>query len=363
MSTPSGEAGPAAVTAPSRGTTPARETTPLVEAMDLQVHFPVGGSSLGRRGQVVRAVDGVSFTIERGETLGLVGESGSGKSTIGLSLLGLVQPTGGHVRFDGEELRFAGASLRRLRTQTTMVFQDPNASLNPRRSIGASVREPLEIHGLYRGRDARGARVRELLDLVGLSSAFAERYPHELSGGQRQRVGIARALACEPQLIILDEPVSALDVSVQSQIMNLLRRLQRELGLTYLFIAHDLAAVEYMSHRVLVMYLGRIMEVATRQSLYRAPRHPYTKALLSAIPSDEPGQQVRERLLLTGEIPSPIDPPSGCRFRTRCPWAVEACAEVDPPLEASASSGSAAACIRADEIAAGAPMSRDLEQP
>lgn len=330
---------------------------PLVEAIDLQVHFPVGGGPLGGRGVVVRAVDGVSFAIERGETLGLVGESGSGKSTVGLSMLGLVEPTGGRIRFGGEDVVFSGASLRRLRTRATMVFQDPNASLNPRRSVGASVREPLEIHGLHRGRDARRARVAELLDLVGLSGGFAERYPHELSGGQRQRVGIARALACEPELIVLDEPVSSLDVSVQSQIMNLLRRLQRELGLTYLFIAHDLAAVEYMSHRVLVMYVGRIMESATRESIYRQPRHPYTRALLSAIPSEHPGEATRERILLEGEIPSPISPPSGCRFRTRCPWAIDACAEVVPPLVPTDASG-AVACIRADDIAAGAPPVR-----
>jgi oligopeptide/dipeptide ABC transporter ATP-binding protein len=326
----------------------------LVEAVDLQVHFPIGGGALGGRGAVVRAVDGVSFTIERGQTLGLVGESGSGKSTIGLTLLGLEQPTGGRIRFDGKDVIFKGASLRQLRTKATMVFQDPNASLNPRRSVGASVREPLEIHGLHPGKQARSTRVDELLDLVGLSARFADRYPHELSGGQRQRVGIARALACEPELIILDEPVSALDVSVQSQIMNLLRRLQRELGLTYLFIAHDLAAVEYMSHQVLVMYVGRIMETATRESLYRRPRHPYTKALLSAIPSEEPGD-ASERILLEGDIPSPISPPSGCRFRTRCPWAVEACAETVPELEPVDADGSVA-CIRADEIAAGAPM-------
>lgn len=327
---------------------------PLVEAVDLQVHFPVGGGSFARRGAVVRAVDGVSFEIERGRTLGLVGESGSGKSTIGLSMLGLVEPTGGTIRFGGEDVTFKGASLKQLRTKATMVFQDPNASLNPRRSVGASVREPLEIHGLHKGRDARRSRVDELLDLVGLSGRFADRYPHELSGGQRQRVGIARALACEPELIILDEPISSLDVSVQSQIMNLLRRLQRELGLTYLFIAHDLAAVEYMSHRVLVMYLGRIMETASRDSLYREPRHPYTRALLSAIPEAEPDDQRRERILLEGDIPSPISPPSGCRFRTRCPWAIDQCARVDPPLEPAGDGGSVA-CIRADEIAAGAP--------
>jgi len=330
-------------------------TGPLVEAVDLQVLFQVEGGSFGQQKAYVRAVDGVSFVIERGETLGLVGESGSGKSTIGLSLLGLERPTGGQVRFDGEEVDFSSASLRRLRTRATMVFQDPNSSLNPRRSVGASVREPLEIHGLYKGRSARRARVDELLDLVGLSARFADRYPHELSGGQRQRVGIARALACEPELIILDEPVSSLDVSVQSQIMNLLRRLQRELGLTYLFIAHDLAAVEYMSHRLLVMYLGRIVETASRESLYRSPKHPYTKALLSAIPSAEPGERAQEPLLLEGEIPSPISPPSGCRFRTRCPWAIDACSETDPQLT-PVEGGGEVACIRADDIAAGAPM-------
>ena len=323
-------------------------SAPLLEAIDLQVHFPVGG------GAVVRAVDGVSFQIERGKTLGLVGESGSGKSTIGLSILGLERPTAGRVLLDGAELDFSRAGLRELRTKATMVFQDPNASLNPRRSVGASVREPLEIHGLHKGREARKARVGELLDLVGLSARFTDRYPHELSGGQRQRVGIARALACEPELIILDEPVSALDVSVQSQIMNLLRLLQAELGLTYLFIAHDLAVVEYMSHEVLVMYVGKILERATRDSLYQSPRHPYTKALLSAIPSAEPGVAERERMLIEGEIPSPISPPSGCRFRTRCPWAVEACAGSDPPLEPTGEDG-AVACIRADEIAAGQP--------
>lgn len=332
-------------------------SAPLVEAVDLQVYFPVGGGAMGRGGAHVRAVDGVSFTIERGETLGLVGESGSGKSTIGLALLGLVHPTGGQVHFDGSQLDFGRADLKRLRTRATMVFQDPNASLNPRRSVGASVREPLEIHGLHKGGSSRQARVADLLDLVGLSARFADRYPHELSGGQRQRVGIARALACEPELIILDEPIASLDVSVQSQVMNLLRRLQRELGLTYLFIAHDLAAVEYMSHRVLVMYLGRIMEAASRDALYESPRHPYTKALLSAIPSAEPGVAERERLLLEGEIPSPISPPSGCRFRTRCPWAIAECAEIDPQLE-SAGAGNAVACIRVDEIEAGAPMEK-----
>ena len=321
-------------------------SAPLLEARDLEVHFPVGG------GSVVRAVDGVSFAVERGQTLGLVGESGSGKSTIGLSILGLERPTGGQVLLDGAELDFSRASLRELRTKATMVFQDPNASLNPRRSVGASVREPLEIHGLHQGREARKARVGELLDLVGLSARFIDRYPHELSGGQRQRVGIARALACEPELIILDEPVSALDVSVQSQIMNLLKRLHAELGLTYRFIAHDLAVVEYLSHEVRGMSVGKIMERAGRDALYEHPRHPYTKALLSAIPSAEPGVAERERMLIEGEIPSPISPPSGCRFRTRCPWAVDACAETDPPLDPVGEDG-AVACIRADEVAKG----------
>ena len=327
---------------------------PLLEAIDLQVHFPVGG------GSVVRAVDGVSFQIERGKTLGLVGESGSGKSTIGLSILGLERPTGGQVLFDGAPVEFSRSGLKQMRTRATMVFQDPNASLNPRRAVGASVREPLEIHGLHKGGAARKERVNELLDIVGLSARFADRYPHELSGGQRQRVGIARALACEPELIILDEPVSALDVSVQSQIMNLLKRLQAQLGLTFLFIAHDLAVVEYMSHEVLVMYLGRIMERADRESLYRSPRHPYTKALLSAIPSEEPGEHKREQMLIEGEVPSPISPPSGCRFRTRCPWAMPECAEVDPPLEKTGDH-SAASCIRLEEVAAGLP-SRDTAE-
>ena len=329
---------------------------PLLEAIDLQVHFPVGG------GSVVRAVDGVSFRIERGKTLGLVGESGSGKSTIGLSILGLERP----------DRRAGAASTERRSTSAapgcSSCARGPRWSSRTRTprstravSVGASVREPLEIHGLHKGGAARRARVAELLDIVGLSARFADRYPHELSGGQRQRVGIARALACEPELIILDEPVSALDVSVQSQIMNLLKRLQAELGLTYLFIAHDLAVVEYMSHEVLVMYLGGSWSEPTRESLYRAPRHPYTKALLSAIPSEEPGERKREQMLIEGEVPSPISPPSGCRFRTRCPWAAPECAEVDPPLEKTGEH-SAASCIRLEAVAAGLPVARYCPQ-
>ncbi len=300
-------------------------SAPLLEAVDLQVHFPVGG------GAVVRAVDGVSFEVERGKTLGLVGESGSGKSTIGLSILGLERPTGGRVLLDGRELDFSRAGLRELRTKATMVFQDPNASLNPRRSVGASVREPLEIHGLHPGRRARNARVGELLDLVGLSSRFIDRYPHELSGGQRQRVGIARALACEPELIILDEPVSALDVSVQAQVLTLLERLRVEFGLTMLFISHDLAVVKNVSDRVMVMYLGRVCEDAEVNELFRSPRHPYTAALLASVPGN-PLSLPPASELISGEPPSPIDPPSGCRFRTRCPNATDRCAAEQPAL-------------------------------
>ncbi|MEU7792674.1 oligopeptide/dipeptide ABC transporter ATP-binding protein [Micromonospora tulbaghiae] len=299
----------------------------VAELDDLKVHFPTPAGT-------VRAVDGVSLAVRRGETLGLVGESGSGKSTAGLALLRLVDPTAGRVRVAGEDVtRWSRRRLRATRRHVAMVFQDPQASLDPRRTVGDSIAEPLIVHRLAASAAARRARVAELLDLVGLRADTAGRYPHELSGGQRQRVGVARALAGEPDLIVLDEPIASLDLSVQAQIMNLLRHLQRDLGLTYLFIAHDLAAVEHMSDRIAVMYLGRIVETGPPERIYRHPAHPYTAALLSAVPVADPRvERERRRIVLTGDIPSPVDPPSGCRFRTRCPQARPACAETDPAL-------------------------------
>jgi oligopeptide/dipeptide ABC transporter ATP-binding protein len=316
----------------------------LVEVTDLQVHFPVG-TGLRRGGEVVRAVDGVSFSVRRGETLGLVGESGCGKSTTGNALLRLVEPTGGRVVFDGVDVTaLRRRELRALRRRVAMVFQDPMASLNPRRSIGDSIAEPLEIHGLHPGREARARRVGEVLELVGLAPDMRTRYPHELSGGQRQRVGIARALASEPDFLVCDEPIASLDVSIQAQVLNLLDRLQRDLGLTYLFIAHDLAAVQHIADRIAVMYLGRVVEVADRTALASGPAHPYARALLSAIPVPDPRRErQRERIVLVGDLPSPIDVPSGCRFRTRCPDVFEPCDTVDPDLQEVAA-GQRAAC-------------------
>ncbi len=305
-----------------------RTTDPVAEVDDLKVWFP------GPGGARIRAVDGVSLRVSRGQTLGLVGESGSGKSTTGLALLRLVEPTAGRIRVAGQDVTgWSRRRLRRLRRRVAMVFQDPHASLDPRRTIGSSIAEPLIVHGLVAGGAARRRRVAELLDLTGLRPELAGRHPHELSGGQRQRVGIARALAGEPDLIVLDEPIASLDLSVQAQIMNLLRGLQRSLGLTYLFISHDLAAVEHMSDQVAVMYLGRIVETGTPDQIYRRPAHPYTAALLSAVPVADPWvERGRKRIILTGDIPSPVDPPSGCRFRTRCPQVRPDCADIDPPL-------------------------------
>jgi oligopeptide transport system ATP-binding protein len=306
----------------------------LLEVTDLVKHYPVSGGMFGREVGVVRAVDGVSFTIRRGETLGLVGESGCGKTTTGRCILQLERPTSGSIRFEGQELTTLGLeALRPVRRRMQVIFQDPYSSLNPRMTVGQIVEEPLAVHKLAPDAAARAARVRELLGQVGLLPRYGQRYPHELSGGQRQRVGIARALAMEPSLIICDEPVSALDVSIQAQIINLLEDLQRELGLTYLFIAHDLSVVRHISDRVVVMYLGRIVEVADRQALYETPLHPYTRALLSAVPIPDPEVEAhRERVVLGGEVPSPLRPPPGCAFHPRCPIAVDDCHRSRPEL-------------------------------
>lgn len=320
----------------------AKGATPLVRVRELVKHFPVAGSD-----DVVRAVDGVTFRIEPGETLGLVGESGCGKSTVGRTLLRLIEPTRGEILFDGKDVRAMNRTdLRALRGEMQIIFQDPYASLNPRLSVRDIVGEPLVIHSIGTKQDRR-ERVAELLRKVGLDPDYMNRYPHEFSGGQRQRLGIARALALNPKLIVADEPVSALDVSVQAQVINLLEDLQKEFGLTYLFISHGLAVVQHISTRVAVMYLGRIVEVASAADLYAAPQHPYTRALLSAIPIPDPARNAerrRERIVLHGDVPTPINPPSGCRFHTRCPEAIPECSRIDPDLREVAP-GHTAACI------------------
>ena len=306
----------------------------LLEVRDLVKHFPVGAGFLGRSGGTVRAVDGVSFSLHRGETLGLVGESGCGKTTTGRCILQLEQPTSGQIVFEGTDLAtHSEKQLRDLRRHMQVIFQDPYSSLNPRMTIGEILAEPIKVHRLVSGKAAREKRIEELLTQVGLLPQHAQRYPHQLSGGQRQRVGIARALAMEPSLIICDEPVSALDVSIQAQNNNLLEELQSRLGLTYLFIAHDLSVVRHISDRVVVMYLGKVVEVADRQALYEAPVHPYTRALLSAVPIPDPKlEATRERTVLRGEIPSALTPPGGCVFHPRCPIAEARCSAEIPQL-------------------------------
>jgi oligopeptide/dipeptide ABC transporter ATP-binding protein len=316
----------------------------IVNVRHLVKHFEVENSD-----DVVRAVDDVSFDILAGETLGLVGESGCGKSTVGRCILRLYEPTSGEVWFEGENLiGLPNDKMRQMRREMQIIFQDPYASLNPRLNILSIVSEPLKIHGIG-NKGEHKERVADLLKKVGLDPNYMYRYPHEFSGGQRQRIGIARALALNPKLIICDEPVSALDVSVQAQVVNLLQDLQAEFGLTYLFISHGLAVVEHISQRVAVMYLGKIVEIAEAKELYESPLHPYTKALLSAIPIPDPKQK-RERIVLQGDVPTPINPPSGCRFRTRCPWAIEECARVVPELR-EIMPGHAAACIRVEGYA------------
>ncbi len=315
---------------------------PLLDVQDLRVHFPVRGP-LWSRPTVVRAVDGVSLTVEAGEAVGLVGESGCGKTTLGRAILRLVEPTAGRIVFDGREVtKLERGALRGLRRRMQMVFQDPFNSLNPRRTVGESVGEALDIHRLAPNRAARSERIAGLLTRVGLDPAHADRYPHEFSGGQRQRIGIARALAVDPQLLVCDEPVSALDVSVQAQVINLLRDVQRERGLAYLFISHDLAVVEHFCQRIAVMYLGRVVETGPARAVCRQPRHPYTQALLSAVPVVDP-QSKRTRIILTGEVPSPLAPPPGCPFHPRCPVAEGRCRTEAPALRIGRD-GRAAAC-------------------
>lgn len=321
------------------------ENVTLLKVNNLVKHFPImRGAVIRRQVGAVHAVDGVSFDIHKGETLGLVGESGCGKSTTGRTVLQLYRPSAGEVLYEGHDLvKIKGEELRKMRRKMQMIFQDPYASLNPRMTVGDIISEPLLVHGLSNRKQA-DARVEELLQLVGLNPAYASRYPHEFSGGQRQRVGVARALSLQPDLIVCDEPISALDVSIQAQVVNLLEDLQKQFNLTYLFIAHDLSMVRHISTRVAVMYLGIIVELAPRDDLYNNPLHPYTQALLSAVPIPDPvAEEKRQRRVLQGEIPSAVNPPSGCRFRTRCPLAAEICAKVRPDFR-EISPGHFAAC-------------------
>lgn len=320
-------------------------STPLLKVENVFKSFPIHGGILSREIASVKAVQGVSFEINKGETLGLVGESGCGKSTLGRCLIRLHDTTSGNIFYNGKDItHIEGTELREMRKKMQIIFQDPFASLNPRMTIGAILEEPLIIHELYNSQKDRLDRVNELIDLVGLRREHLNRYPHEFSGGQRQRVGIARALAVNPELIVCDEPVSALDVSIQAQVINLLMDLQQKLGLTYIFIAHDLKVVEHVSTKVAVMYLGKIVEMAEAEELYRNPKHPYTRALMSAIPVPDPRHK-EERIILTGDVPSPINPPSGCHFHPRCPMAIEDCKTIVPPLELKAKDH-VAACIR-----------------
>jgi oligopeptide transport system ATP-binding protein len=328
----------------------------LLEVKALKMHFPLTqGIIFQRQVGAVRAVDGIDFFVEKGETLGLVGESGCGKSTTGRAILQLYKPTSGEVKFDGVELtKLGGESMRKMRRRMQMIFQDPYASLNPRMTVGNIIGEPLEVHNLASGK-AKTERVQELLKIVGLNPYFTNRYPHEFSGGQRQRIGVARALAVEPEFIVADEPISALDVSIQAQVVNLLDDLQDEFGLTYIFIAHDLGVVRHVSDRIAVMYLGEIVELAGADEIYAHPHHRYTEALLSAVPviETDPARR-RARIVLKGDVPSPIEPPSGCRFHPRCPHATDVCRTQRPPL-VDYGGGHVAACHHPANSNASAP--------
>lgn len=309
---------------------------PLLDVRDLKMHFPITrGIIFQRQVGAIKAVDGIDFTMYKGETLGLVGESGCGKSTTGRAILQLYRPTHGEVFFEGVDItKSKGEDLRKMRRRMQMIFQDPYASLNPRMTVGSIIGEPLEVHNIGSNKKERQERVQELLKTVGLNPYFVNRYPHEFSGGQRQRIGVARALAVNPAFIVCDEPISALDVSIQAQIINLLEDLQDELGLTYLFIAHDLSVVRHISDRIAVMYLGKIVELADRDELYENPMHPYTQALLSAVPIPDPAIETqRKRIILEGDVPSPANPPKGCNFSTRCPRVMDICKTEDPPFK------------------------------
>ncbi|HZO75294.1 MAG TPA: dipeptide ABC transporter ATP-binding protein [Ktedonobacteraceae bacterium] len=324
----------------------------LLDVRDLKMHFPLTrGIILQRVVGHVRAVDGVSFSIERGQTLGLVGESGSGKTTIGRTIVRLYKPTSGEILFDNEDLaKLSGEPLRKMRQRVQMVFQDPYASLNPRFTIGSLISEPMAIYKMGSGQEIRDRTV-ELLRVVGLRPEYIDRYPHEFSGGQRQRIAVARALSINPEFIIADEPVSALDVSVRAQVLNLLQRLQGQFNLTYLFVSHDLSVVRHVADRIAVMYLGKIVELSDRDELYAAPKHPYTKALLSAVPIPDPAiEKKRQRIILAGDLPSPINIPTGCRFHTRCPMAQSICREVEPVFEAKEGRQHYAACHFAEQV-------------
>ena len=341
----------------------------LLEVRNLVKHFPITrGIIIQKQVGAVRAVDDVSFDVAQGETLGIVGETGCGKSTTARLVIRLLEATSGEIRFEGEDItKLKGAELKALRREVQMIFQDPYSSLNPRKKVGSIIAEPLVIHGLDKGVGERKKHVQELMDTVGLNPEHYNRYPHEFSGGQRQRIGVARAIALRPKLLIADEPVSALDVSIQAQVLNLLRQLQRDLGLTLVFIAHDLSVVRHMCDRVAVMYLGKLAEVAPNESLYGFPRHPYTGALLSAVPVADPAGSKRERQLLTGDVPSPANPPAACRFHTRCPKAQPKCSEQEPRLE-DMGNGTRAAChfpLTREEVLLRLPaaLTRSVEEP